>query len=64
MSSITKLRNKDIIEWDVVNWSKALTFWEKYSKPITGGSKVLEIGSRNGGLSLYAALKRCQSSLF
>ena len=47
----------DIIEWDIVNWSSALKFWDYHSKPITEKSLVLEIGSRNGGLSLYAAFK-------
>lgn len=47
----------DVIEWDIVNWSSTIKFWENHSKPITEKSLVLEIGSRNGGLSLYAALK-------
>ena len=57
MSVINKRILKDIIEWDIINWSLALTFWEKHSKKINENSLVLEIGSRNGGLSLYAALK-------
>jgi len=50
---------RDIIEWDVVNWSKALEFWIKYLKVLginLKDKKVLDIGSRNGGLSLWAAI--------
>jgi len=47
---------KDIIQWDVKSWSKALNFWEKevdWSKIGNG----LELGGRQGGLSLWLALK-------
>lgn len=54
-NEITKTMMKDIIEWDVVNWSKAIPFWEKEGIDYAG-KKVLEIGSHNGGLSLYFAL--------
>ncbi len=50
---------KDIIQWDVINWSQALYFWEKHLKKKKYNLKnkhVLEIGSRRGGLSLWAAL--------
>ena len=51
---------KDIVEWDVVNWSRAISFWEKdiHDKDLTG-KKVLDIGGRNGGISLFFALKGC-----
>ncbi len=47
---------EDIIQWDRANWSKALPFWEKH---INGGRslKCLELGSREGGLSLWLALQ-------
>ena len=48
---------KEIIEWDVFNWSRALVFWESLNIDLSSGKRVLEIGSRNGGLSLYCALK-------
>ena len=48
---------KEIIEWDIFNWSRALTYWESFNVDLSSGKKVLEIGSRNGGLSLYCALK-------
>lgn len=47
---------KDVIEWDIVNWSKALQFWDS-EKINYEGKKVLEIGSRGGGISLWFALK-------
>ncbi len=47
---------KNIIEWDTVNWSNALRFWDTACIDYKG-KKVLDIGSRNGGLSLWFALK-------
>jgi SAM-dependent methyltransferase len=47
---------KDIIQWDIKSWSKALDFWEKNIdwNSVTNG---LELGGRQGGLSLWIALK-------
>lgn len=47
---------KDIIQWDVLSWSKALDYWEQH----VDWSKVktaLELGGRQGGLSLWLAKK-------
>ena len=44
------------IEWDIVNWGKFLKFIEDNDINFKG-KNVLEIGSRNGGLSLYCANK-------
>lgn len=44
----------DITEWDSVNWGKALACIERLGLPIEG-KNVLEIGSRNGGMSLFFA---------
>lgn len=47
---------KDIIQWDVKSWSKALQYWETH----VDWKKVqtcLELGGREGGLSLWLALK-------
>jgi SAM-dependent methyltransferase len=47
---------QDIIQWDVKSWSKALFFWEKK----VDWNKVhicLELGGREGGLSLWLASK-------
>ena len=46
----------DIIEWDSVNWAKFLDFIDE-SKFDFQGKKVLAIGERNGGISLFFALK-------
>ena len=46
----------DIIQWDVVTWSEAIEFWDKH----VDWSKInhcLELGGRQGGLSLWLALK-------
>ena len=47
---------KDIIQWDIQSWSKALAFWDSRVdwKTIQHG---LELGGREGGLSLWLALK-------
>lgn len=47
---------KDIIQWDVLSWKKAIDFWEEnisWDKV----TNVLEIGARDGGLSLWLVLK-------
>jgi len=52
---MTKQQTKDIIQWDIKAWSKALAFWENnidWSKVKNG----LELGGRQGGLSLWLAL--------
>ncbi len=47
---------KDIIEWDIVNWGKFIDFIENENIDFKN-KKVLELGARDGGLSLYFALK-------
>lgn len=46
----------DIIEWDTVNWAKFLDFIDE-SKIDFQGKRILAIGERNGGMSLFFALK-------
>lgn len=50
---------EQIIEWDVPNWSKALDFWQPYITELKnrGDVKVLSIGERNGGITLWLALQ-------
>jgi len=50
----------DIIEWDIPNWSTALAFWQQHSAKEMASVSALEIGSRNGGLSLGLALQGAQ----
>jgi 2-polyprenyl-3-methyl-5-hydroxy-6-metoxy-1,4-benzoquinol methylase len=53
--SATELE-KDILQWDVINWSTAIRYWDKkinWQQVET----CLEIGGREGGLSLWLALK-------
>ncbi|WP_139904503.1 class I SAM-dependent methyltransferase [Clostridium thermarum] len=50
----------DIIEWDVKNWSTALDYWLKESLQNLSTCTALEIGSRNGGLSLWLAMQGCR----
>jgi SAM-dependent methyltransferase len=52
---------KDIIEWDVLNWSRALAFWDKtLHKFDPATAKTLTLGERGGGISLWLALKGYQ----
>ncbi len=51
----SQLKN-DIFQWDVANWSQSLTLWEKYGDEIKG-KRCLALGERDGGLSLWLALK-------
>jgi SAM-dependent methyltransferase len=50
----------DIIEWDVNNWFNSIIFWEKYSSLDLKNCTALELGSNNGGLSLWLALNGCK----
>src|SRR5262245_13307269 len=47
----------DFIEWDVRNWSAALDFWLSHTTQKISMCSALELGSRNGGLSLWMALQ-------
>lgn len=52
-----QLDTKDIIQWDIVNWSRCLHYWEKEIGNNAIDKNALEIGSGNGGLSLWLAKK-------
>jgi SAM-dependent methyltransferase len=47
----------DFIEWDIRNWSAALDFWLAHTSLDLRECSALELGSRNGGLSLWMALQ-------
>lgn len=49
---------KDIIAWDISTWKSAIYLWDRLF-PEMSGKLVLDIGARDGGLSLYFALKGC-----
>lgn len=46
----------DIIGWDIVNWSKSFDFWNQHIDVKDKGYQCLELGARQGGLSLWLAL--------
>lgn len=54
MDQQTKI--KDIIQWDLKAWSKPLHYWDE-RVDWQNVSNCLEIGGREGGLSLWLALK-------
>lgn len=47
---------KDVIQWDVKSWSKALDYWEK-NIDWNSVETALELGGREGGLSLWLGSK-------
>jgi SAM-dependent methyltransferase len=53
---MTKELINDIIQWDIKSWSKALAYWDK-SINWDKIQNALELGGREGGLSLWLALK-------
>ncbi len=53
---LSKKELADIIQWDIKNWSKCLDFWEE-NADLDQSKKVLALGEREGGMSLYFALK-------
>lgn len=50
---------KDILQWQPHLWKMALNYWEEKVdwKMFDNSAKALEIGAREGGLSLWLALK-------
>jgi len=54
-NTYSKKELADIIQWDIKNWSKCLQFW-KENADLTAPKKVLALGEREGGISLYFAL--------
>ena len=48
---------KDIIKWDILNWSKALDFWSNHVDLDNKNFECLELGGCEGGLSLWLAMK-------
>ncbi len=53
-----QIKNRDFVEWDTENWSKAIVYWEKVTVlKKTEKLNCLELGARNGGPSLWLASK-------
>ncbi|MEX1189072.1 MAG: class I SAM-dependent methyltransferase [Bacteroidia bacterium] len=46
---------KDVLQWDVDSWQPAIEFWSNHVD-LTKTTLSLEIGGREGGLSLWLAL--------
>ncbi len=45
---------RDVFQWDVRSWSRALPLWEKYLDD-PSGKTALALGERDGGLSFWFA---------
>lgn len=50
---------RDIVQWEVRSWSRALPLWERHL-PVHRPARALGIGEREGGLSLWLAFKGFQ----
>lgn len=53
------LTHRDIspfVEWDSINWSKAVNFWQDYGHSLSD-KRVLEIGAGSGRLSTWLAIQ-------
>lgn len=48
---------RDLIGWDIRNWSRLLQFSQGFLPPPASGQLALEVGARAGGLSLFLALQ-------
>jgi len=53
--TISESLQNDILQWDVKAWSRALNFWTK-NLNLERSGPGLELGAREGGLSLWMAL--------
>jgi len=53
---MTQEQIKDIIGWDVKNWSRILDYWAKHIPLNQKEYECLELGSNKGGLSLWLAM--------
>lgn len=49
-----KFEKKAIIQWDMINWGRAINFWN--ISDFSNVNKCLEIGAGRGGLSLWLRL--------
>src|SRR5688572_4503524 len=50
-----KESKKDIVDWDIVNWLKAIKYWENNFPIGNKKHRCLELGANQGGLSLWLA---------
>lgn len=55
MASVPSLA--ELVGWDVDSWSQALRFWECATRISFHNARALELGTGNGGLSLWLARK-------
>jgi len=53
---MNKKELKDIIKWDVNTWSEILPYWENQLRKLDkSNTNCIEIGAREGGISLWMA---------
>lgn len=59
MNNLNEQIAGDILQWDIRSWKICLDFWEEKMQNVAG-KKALELGGREGGLTLWLALKGCE----
>lgn len=59
LNNLTDKELNDILQWDVKNWKNALSFWQAHFD-IKPGMKVLALGEREGGISIFFAKLGCE----
>ena len=57
MKTERQLTTREILDWDVISWSKALKYWDQRIPSDLSGLKALELGAYNAGLSAWLAQK-------
>jgi len=56
---LVKVSDREILQWDVANWRVVLQLWDE-TAVCRDDAQVLDLGARDGGLSLYFASKGCR----
>lgn len=52
---------RDVLEWDVLNWSRMLPVWERSLRNLDPSrARILAVGERGGGVSLWFAQRGFQ----
>lgn len=47
---------RDVVDWDVTNWTRAIRYWEKHVNINLKKHHCMELGTAYGGISLWLAL--------
>lgn len=51
---------KDILQWNIAGWSPVIEYWSEVLNTRPRPLRVLELGARDGGISLFFASQGCE----